>query len=105
MAKIHLVDEYTEQFESAENINEAYETGNYLEQKRDFFLARSSMFKLKQFARRNTPFRKEAQQLVKEMKKGMNVVSEFTKADEPEPSEPKKKERTSGKEATSSKET
>ncbi len=80
--KILLVDEYTDKYSEAENLSEAFELGEFLEHKRAFFIAKGSMFRLKQFSRKKTPFQKEAKRLLKEYKEGY-VLPEETEITEP----------------------
>ncbi|MCB9287672.1 MAG: caspase family protein [Lewinellaceae bacterium] len=83
-AKILRLDEYAQQFPAAENIAQALKLGEKLEQKREFFQARNSLFLLRQFARRKTSFQQQALERIEELKKS------YTTTVEPEPIIPPK---------------
>ncbi|MCB0547107.1 MAG: caspase family protein [Phaeodactylibacter sp.] len=78
-AKILRLDAYAQQFPAAENIAQALKLGEKLEQKREFFQARNSLFLLRQFAHKKTPFRQQALERIEELKKS------YTTPVEPEP--------------------
>ncbi len=69
-AKILRLDAYTQQFPIAKNMVQALKLGERLEHKREFLQARNSLFRLRQFARKETPFRQEALQRIEELRKG-----------------------------------
>jgi len=77
--KILRLDEYAGQFPAAENISEVFALGERLEYKREFLQADGSLFRLRNFATKNTPFRQQALERIEELKKG------YTPPAEPEP--------------------
>ena len=79
--KILCLDEYAEQFPSATNVSQALVFGERLEQKREFLQAGDSLFRLRDFSRKDTPFRQQALERIKELKKGYSQPAE----PEPEP--------------------
>ena len=77
--KILRLDEYAEQFPSATNVSQALALGEQLEYKREFLQAGDSLFRLRNFTSKDTPFRQQALERIEELKKG------YTEPAEPEP--------------------
>lgn len=90
-AKIVRIDAYIDQHSQAENLTEAYQLGELLEQKRAFFLAKGSMFRLKQFSRKQTPFQEEAKKLLLQYKAGYEQPVEDQEIDRPPTKQPVQK--------------
>ena len=86
--KILRLDEYAEQFPSATNVSQALVFGERLEQKREFLQAGDSLFRLRNFSRKDTPFRQQALERIKELKKGYSEPAE----PEPGPVQPRKQQ-------------
>ena len=86
--KILCLDEYAEQFPSATNVSQALVFGERLEQKREFLQAGDSLFRLRNFSRKDTPFRQQALERIKELKKGYSEPAE----PEPGPVQPRKQQ-------------
>ena len=66
--KVEEVAVFIQQYENAPDLNEALKLGELLEYKKDFMAAKGSMFKLRLFAQRETPFQEEAKQLIEDFK-------------------------------------
>ena len=87
--KILLIDEYLEVHEDAENQQEAIAYGELLEHKQAFYKVRTSLFRLRKFAKKDTPFKEEALRLIEDLKKGYRLPEEEPKEEEPKSVEEK----------------
>lgn len=74
--KILLIDEYLEVHGEVENYEEAMALGELLEHKQAFYQARTSLFRLRNFAKKDTPFKTEALKLIEELKQGYRLPEE-----------------------------